>query len=227
MTDKPTFVIACRVFEGMLQSRASRAIGGFTFLDYGLHKLPKLMPAAVQEKIDAIQEPSIIILGYGLCGNGLVGLKSREHTLIIPRVDDCIAIFLGSYELYRKEMDEHPGTYYLTRGWLESGTEPLTEYEECRGKFGADKAGLIMDMMLSNYRRMCLVAYSEEELALCRPRALEVAEFCRSRWGLQYEEKIGSDQFIRRLLAASGDVGELLIIPPGGEVTQSQFIRLL
>jgi hypothetical protein len=224
--NEPVVVIACKVFEGMLQPRARAAVREFVFLDYGLHKFPKLMPAAIQEKIDALPEPSTVILGYGLCGNGLVGIKSREHTLVIPRVDDCIAIFLGSYEDYLREMEEYPGTYYLTRGWLESGTEPLTEYKEWCGKYGEEKAGLVLDMMLSKYRRMCLVAYSEEELALCRPRALEIAEFCGSRYGLTYDEKIGSDNFIRRLLDGSGQKEELLIIPPGGEVSQSQFIRL-
>ena len=223
---KPIIVIACRVFEGMLQTRSKAAIREFIFLDYGLHKLPRLMPAALQEKIDALTEPSTVILGYGLCGNGLVGVQAGPHTLVIPRVDDCIAVFLGSYEAYRQELDECPGTYYLTRGWLESGTEPLSEYQELCRKFGEDKAGLVMDMMLSKYRRMCLLAFSEEELAVCRPRALEVAEFCKSRWGLKYEEKTGSDGYLRRLLDASGNTGELLIIPPGGEITQSQFIRL-
>jgi hypothetical protein len=46
---------------------------------------------------------------------------------------------------------------------------------------------------------------------------------------MTYEERIGSDDLIRRLLEAPrrpGDLGEdFIVIPPGGSVEQLMFIR--
>ena len=67
------------------------------------------------------------MLGYSLCGNGLERINAGQHFLLIPRTDDCIAILLGFYQAYRPEMDKESGTYYLSKGWLEAGTNPLAE----------------------------------------------------------------------------------------------------
>jgi hypothetical protein len=92
-----------------------------------------------------VKEPSLIVLGYGLCGNGARGVKSRRHTLLIPRTDDCIAILLGSRRAYRREFNAVPGTYYLSKGWLESGSHPLSEYEEYAERYGREEAKWILD----------------------------------------------------------------------------------
>ena len=74
-----------------------------TFLDYGLHRVPDKLTWAVQDAINSIETPSLVLLAYGMCGNGLKGIKSGQHTLVIPRTDDCIAILLGSYKKYIEE----------------------------------------------------------------------------------------------------------------------------
>jgi hypothetical protein len=199
-----------------------------TFMDYGLHRVPNKLTWALQDVIDQIPEPSLVVLGYGLCGNGLKGVKSKKHTLLIPRTDDCIAILLGSYHKYIEEFDKVPGTYYLTKGWLESGSNPLQEYQEYKEKYGEESATWIMDQQYQHYERLVLVAHSEEDLVKYRPQAQEVAEYCK-RWGMRYEEILGTDVYVRRLIQVStaleraGD--DILIIPPGGEIKQEEFMR--
>jgi hypothetical protein len=150
--------------------------------------------------------------------------------LVIPRADDCIAILLGSYQAYIQAFTEQPGTYYLTKGWLESGSDPLKEYRSYTKTYGEEDAGSLVDLMYGNYKRLCFVAHTQADLDEYRPRALEVAHFCAKRWGMIYEERLGSDDLIRRLLEAprrldnAGD--DLVIIPPGGTVKQQMFIRM-
>jgi len=227
--EAPVVIIACRVLQGIIEPRLERAVRGLIFLDYGLHRSPRIMAESIQKHVDSFQEPCLILIGYGLCGNGLVGVKSRIHTLAIPRTDDCIALLLGSYASYLAETAADPGTYFLTRGWLESGSEPLSEYREYILKYGPEKAALIMDAQYRNYRRLCLVGYTEADLAACRARALEVAGFCRERWGWRFEERIGSDALIRQLLGFRAgqetEAADLVVIPPGAEVEQSHFLR--
>jgi hypothetical protein len=88
----------------------------------------------------------------------------------------------------------------------------------------------IMDQQYQHYERLVLVAHSQEDLEKYRPQAQEVARFCE-RWGMRYEEILGSDRYVRRLVevAAAPDTaqagGEFLVIPPGGQIGQEQFIR--
>lgn len=224
-------VIACQVFQGLLERYLPDEIQShITFLDYGLHSIPKRLTQSLQEVLDSIEEPSTVILGYGLCGNGLHGIKAGKHTLLVPRADDCIAIFFGSQEIYRREFTNNPGTYYLTKGWLESGSNPLDEYQKYTSKYGEEKAAWIMDQQYKNYKRIAFVTHSKDDLELYRPKAMEVAEYC-SQWGMRYEEIVGSDELIIRLLEAKDNfdhnVGnEIIIVPPGGELLQSTFIQL-
>jgi hypothetical protein len=137
-------------------------------------------------------------------------------------------MLLGSRKAYIREFEAVPGTYYLSKGWLESGSHPLKEYEEYAAKYGPGEADWIMDQQYQNYERLVLVAHTAADLEKYRPQAHEVARYCE-RWGMRYEEILGSDEYVRRLVevAASLDKADddFLVIPPGGEISQAQFIR--
>ena len=168
----PIVFIACQVLQTMLEQLLPADLAErVEFLDYGLHRVPARMTLTVQDAIDSISEPSLVVLGYGLCGNGLNGIKAGPHTLLIPRADDCIAILLGSHEAYMREFNAVPGTYYLSKGWLESGSHPLKEYRECTEKYGQEDAAWIMDQQYRHYERLVLVAHSREDLDKYRPRS--------------------------------------------------------
>ena len=196
----PVVIIACKVMETLLAHLVPPGLAReIRYLDYGLHRVPAKLTWSVQEAIDAVEEPSLIVLGYGLCGNGLNGIQAGQHTLLIPRVDDCIAILLGSRRRYVEEFEREPGTYYLSKGWLESGSHPLKEYQEYAEKYGPEDAEWLMDTQYQHYERLVLVTHNEEDLETYRPQAEEVAAFCR-RWGMRYEEIVGSDAYVRRLV---------------------------
>jgi hypothetical protein len=92
-----------------------------------------------------------------------------------------------------------------------------------------------MDQQYRHYERLVLVAHSPADLETYRPQALEVARFCE-RWGMRYEEMLGSDGYVRRLVELAGRLarngsgsvegdGDFLVIPPGGEIRQEAFMR--
>ena len=228
---RPVVILACQVFQHWLEDLAL-AIPGWnpkiTFFDYGLHATPKILRETLQDAIDSISQPSLIVLGYGLCGNGLNKINAGHHFLLIPRSDDCIAVLLGSYQAYLEEMKKEPGTYYLSKGWLEAGTNPLEESQNLEKKYGLEKANWLMEYQYHNYKRLMMVARNPVELQIYQARALKVAEYC-TRWGMRYEEKLGSDQYLYKLIEIANDFEKLdddfLLIPPGGNLIQSQFIR--
>jgi len=224
---RPIVVISCFVLEQMLRrllppALAERAV----FLDYALHVRPDLLLQKLQQLLDDLPQPSLVVLGYGLCGNGTAGLKTGSHTLVLPRTDDCIAMLLGSRQRYDREFTASPGTYYLTKGWLESASNPLVQFEGYRKQYDEETAWWLMDQQYANYRRLAFVGYSEEEVQECREQTGKIADFCR-RWDMEFVEIIGSDDFIRRLVAAG--LGQeqarqdLLVIGPGSVVTQEMF----
>ena len=224
---EPVSIIACKILQSALEEMLPEPLRERTqFMDYGYHRTPTLMNQTLQAAIDAIEEPGRIVLGYGLCGNGLDGIKAGKHTLIIPKVDDCIALLLGSRRAYLREMQKAPGTYYLNKGWLESGSDPLKEYNEYTEKYGAEEAAWIMDQQYRHYERLVLIAHDKSDLKTYRPQALEVASFCR-QWDMRYEEILGSDRFIRRLAEIIEDPDkaddEFVVVPPGGITGQELF----
>jgi hypothetical protein len=226
---KPIVVIACQVLQSLLEQLLPEDLASqVTFMDYGLHRVPGKMTWTLQDAIDTIEQPSLVVLGYGLCGNGLNGIRAGKHTLLVPRADDCIAILLGSYQAYMREFQSVPGTYYLSKGWLESGSHPLKEYQEYVGKYGPDEAEWIMDQQYQHYERLVLVAHSQADLEKYRPEAAEVARYCE-RWGMRYEEILGSDVFVRRLVEVAAALdkadSDFVVVPPGGEIRQEQFMR--
>ena len=224
----PVVVIACRALEELIRSVLPPAIP-MTFLGYELHTRPKDMRPALQARLDALERPSIVLLGYGLCGNGVAGVKSGRHVLVIPRTHDCIAIFLGSFHAYAERFRKDPATFYLTKGWLESGDGPLFDYREYVRDYGEETANDLIDMLYRHYRRLCFVAFSDAELVQYRPQLDEVAQFCRTRLNMTYEKVRDSDALIAQLTAMPErlDQGneEFVVMPPGGEVSESMFHR--
>jgi hypothetical protein len=232
----PIVILSCQVLQDLFTRLLPPSlVNEVIYLDYGLHRVPRNMTPTLQEKLDQIQEPSLVVLGYGLCGNGLKGLRAGIHTLLVPRVDDCIALLLGSRVAYKREFETEPGTYWLSKGWLESGSHPLKEYEEYVPRYGGEKAIWIMDQQYQRYRRLAMVAHSQDDLEAYRPQAQEVARFCE-RWGMRYEEILGSDGYVRRLVELVKHAGDgaapldeagdgFLVIPPGGEIRQEDFVR--
>ena len=76
-------------------------------------------------------------------------------------------------------------------------------------------------------RRLAFVAHSQADLVAYRPQAQEVARYCQ-RWGMRYEEILGSDAYVRRLVEVAmaldtRDTG-FVVIPPGGELCQAMFL---
>jgi hypothetical protein len=230
VSELPVVVLACPVLRDLIEPRLANPEVPEIYLDWGLHVFPKRMAPALQEQLDALPLPHTVLLGYGLCGTGLVGLRAGPHTLVIPRTDDCIAILLGSHERYVRAQNERPGTYYLTRGWLESDNHPLGHHRGFVESFGDEAANHVIDTMYQHYTALRYVAASEQELAQCGPRAREVAAFCAKRWGMTYEQEVASAELVERLLAAPKSPGELgddfVVIPPGGTVETEMFLRL-
>ena len=225
---RPTVVLACDVLKVLLGKRLPADMPR-TWMDITLHNTPKKLAAALQTELDSYDEAKTVLVGYGLCGNGLVGVRSGIHTLVIPRTHDCVAIFLGSHQRYVERFFASANTYYLTKGWLDAKDEPLTDYLDYVRDYDEETADYLVEMKYKHYRKLCMVGFSPEELDSCRPAAMKVADFCRERFGMEYEETIGTTDLIEALVKMPARISEgndeFVIVPPVGEITMEMFLR--
>jgi hypothetical protein len=194
----------------------------YEVLDFGLHSNPDKLRSALQAAIDAA--PSnirTILLGFGLCAKSVVGLTTGHRTIVIPKADDCITIFLGSMDRYNQQQRSDPGTLYLTKGWIESGT-PLDEQRTLMaGKYGEEKAEFLFRKMLRGYTRLAFINTGNYELEKYRIRSRDIAV----RLGLRFEEISGENTLVRKLLFGPWD-DDFVVSTPGKTVSLADFRKL-
>lgn len=221
MENARTLVMACAtVVEEMLPLMPPEM--KHQVFDFGLHVNPDKLRRTLQTAIDVVDaEYETIILGYGLCSQAVVGITSNHATLVIPRVDDCIAIFLGSRAEYKTQSQSEPGTYYLTKGWIEVGDNPFSEYDRMLERYGRERAERILKIMLANYKRLALINTGQYELDHYREYARKTAE----RFGLRYEELEGSNTLIKKMLYGPWD-DEFVVVKPGETIRYEHFFHL-
>ena len=218
-------VIACRVMEPELThvfsgERKDDEEVDIRYLDQTLHQTPGKILRLVQEEIDRVaQTAARIVLGYGLCSNGVVGVTARRQGLIIPRCHDCIALFLGSPERYQELFRSNAGTYYLTSGWIAKNYDPLGLIEEQIPRYGLETAWWVIEEELKNYSKIALIDTKAQAMAPLRARAMENATALHK----QYVEIPGSLDYFRELINGPYTLERFLRLAPGATLTQEMF----
>ena len=211
-------VIACAtVIEEMLPYLPEHI--SYEVLDFGLHLNPNELKTVLQEKINqASQSAEVLLLGYGLCSMAVVGLKATTATLVMPRTDDCIAIFLGSCLAYKTQTKKEPGTYYLTKGWIEVGDSPFEEHKLLIEKYGREKAERMTKLMLKNYKRLAFINTGQYEIEKYREYSKKKAD----EFGLRFEEIEGSPTLVKKMLYGPWD-DEFVVVSPGETISYQHF----
>ena len=217
--EDPPKVIACKALRDEVTSVADGL--DVEFIEARLHDVPDKLRDTVQEAIDNTPGSRTILLLYGRCSNGTAGLKAGRHRLILPAVDDCISLLLGSRARYFEEHAKHPGTYYYTRGWIEYIDDPYAEYKQIVPKYGEEKARRIALMILEGYTRVALIDTGSYPLDQYEPYVREVGEF----YDLPVEHLAGSLRYIEKLVKGPHD-REFIVIEPGGVLEERIFWEL-
>ncbi len=226
-------VLACKALFRELSLLASKTqtVLDITYMRQGLHDTPDILRRTLQEEIDKIGSDAdmhtneqkngrvfdAILLGYGLCSNGVAGLSSKKHTLVVPRSDDCIGLFLGSYAKYKSYFDAHPGTYWYNASWIENAWTPseisrqrkLEEYTEL---YGEDNALYLVDVETTtkNYSNAAYVHWDELPFPACEQYTRDAAVY----FGWQFDKVPGSSGWLRDFVEGRHD-SRFAIARPG------------
>lgn len=229
-------IIACRIFARELSYLASRCPNqvDITWVGRGLHNTPENLRCHLRETIDTIYKqletgeleyrPDAIVLGYGLCSNGVVGIQCTDIPIVIPRTDDCIALFMGSQSRYLKEFQDADGAIWLNSAWVEQ-SKNLVDSEDIKRrkwleyaeKYGEDNADYLMEVensWTSNYSTMGYIHSSVYDTV----ENLECARCEAKNKGWRMREIDDDLRLLQMMVDGTWNEEEFLLLKPGEQV---------
>jgi hypothetical protein len=211
--------------EAYLCASRSDNIIDVVLMPQGLHDTPDILRKEVQKELDKTTDGTgkpydAILLGYCLCSNGVVGLKS-DIPVVIARGHDCMTLLLGSRHKYQEYFDTHKGIYWYSVGWIEQCNAPmpgkerfetiLAEYTE---KYGEDNAQYLMEMeqsWIKEYQRAVFIDWDLPGTA----EAKQYTKDCAAYLNWQYDEIVGSNALMQALLDGNWNKDDFLVVGSG------------
>lgn len=231
-------MIACEVMVREVSSLIAQSehIVSVRWMKQGLHDNPSMLNRMLKEKIAEIEAQNeqmsadkkfdAIVLGYGLCSNGVVGIGSETLPLVIPKCDDCIALFLGSQSRYLELFHQYKGIYWYTPGWIERAFTPSPESYRQRQReyaeiYGEENAAFLLEhenSWIANYRYGIFI-----DSPICRRKdCAEYSKNAAESFGWSYLGVMGSMDYFSELLSGAWDSARFLVCPPG-HVTEASY----
>ncbi len=240
-------ILACKIFQRELAQLIPSCpnVLDVTFMQQDLHTNPNLLREALQREIDLIESgddlhtnkrflerADAILLGYGLCSNTLVGIKSKRLPLVIPRAHDCITHFMGSKERYADYFEKVKGTFFYTKGWLDLGLDighadierKRSEYME---RFDGDEDAVeyLLEMdkeMLKHYRYFTYITWP----GMPNESGISEAEKLAAGAGLELLRYEGENWLMADFVNGNWNEDDFLILQPG-QTLQPSYDRMV
>jgi hypothetical protein len=233
-------LISCNVFQREFCAilADAPAVVDPEFLALGLHEDSGELRARLQARIDAIsaaprRENTVlrydaILLGYGLCGNGLAGITARALPLVLARAHDCCTILLGSRAAFRERFGDARSASWSSAGYIERGSTYFRSsdlgvrsgrglaYAELVERFGEENAAYVWETLHPEENEREIRFIETPETA-----GLGYADALRARAADEGKEFLllpGSTRLLRALVAGGWDESEFLVVPPGGRI---------
>jgi hypothetical protein len=212
-------LIACEVMKEELLAIKTQCDIDFVFISMGLHLHPEKLNRELQRLLQESGGYEKIILAFGLCGGAAKNLQAGDCPLIIPRVHDCIPLFLGSTDRYKALHKAEKGTFYLSCGWMITEKNILSEHQRIVEKHGEKKALRILARMYDSYRRVLFIHTGCQEEADSLRQSQQIAELLAVR----HETVQGESGYLDKLVNGPWLQEEFITIAPYQTVQEEEF----
>tara|TARA_B110000037_G_scaffold57095_1_gene69639 strand:- start:552 stop:1274 length:723 start_codon:yes stop_codon:yes gene_type:complete len=229
-------VLACDVFEEELESLggSNPPWNSIHYLEMGLHDQPDLLRKSISLALQKLEKDSAIqtiVLAYGLCGTGLVGISAGRCQLTIPRAHDCVSILLGSAKRHEQVLQVNPGTYFYSPGWVRGKRVPGPDRETKLRSFYAQRYGedeeLLHDLIEADRESFAhhnCAAYVD---LTQNSEAENYCKNCAQSLGWEYRKIEGDARLLHDLLYGPWDDERFLIVKPGRSIALSGDFKVL
>ncbi len=179
------------------------------------HDTPDEMRKMIQHTIDSQTQADTILLAYGCCGGGLVGIKSDNARLVIPRAADCIALLLNNQPDLERLRTRG---YFLTRGWLNGEKSLEKSLDAVARQYGPKKMEDWIRAVYGGYQALFLIDTGAYAFAQEKHRVGQLAR----RLGLKPRGIAGDISLLKRLVSGQWD-SRFIIKKPGTQTTYDDF----
>ncbi|MCP4644422.1 MAG: DUF1638 domain-containing protein [bacterium] len=202
------------------------------FTPKGEHNVPVRLKDLLQNQIDATEQEEAkydaILLGYGLCGNAVVGLTARTLPLVIPRAHDCTTLFLGSREAFAEHFGDNPSQGWASVGYSEHGDSIVADastrehlagvqgYDDLVAQYGEENARFLAESLGLKHTSDMLYFLDVPETRV-EPVVNAIKEEA-DREGVELKTLPGSLRLIEMLVSGSWPAKDFLVVPPGHQV---------
>ena len=221
---KKLTIITCEALQPELeQISAADPDIEIIHLEQHYHNTPDLLPPILQDLIDKVScHTEKIVLGYGLCSNAISGIIAPTQGIIVPKCHDCIALFLGGHDIYKKEMNEHPGTFFITPGWINTKADPLGFMEEkCVPRMGREAAEFAAILTLEHYSHIAFINTGYDDIENARIKAKENAFFFKKK----YKELNGTLNYFKKIIYGPYDEEYFFFFKKGEKINSNIFLE--
>jgi hypothetical protein len=210
-------MLACRNIQSELMAavKASGARFPILFIPKETHLVPDNLRTNLQSVIDSLENVDYILLPMGRCGNGTLGLVSKNASLVLPKCSDCIDLLLSGEHLNPARPQY---SYFLTEGWLGSPSSIDGEYSYTINKYGTKTGKSIIRMIYHNYKYFTLVDTRAYDLEAAKEKIMPLAEMT----GMTINRMDGPCGVLAKLVKLEFD-SNFAVIPPGEPVGENHF----
>ena len=229
--------ICCDVFARIACDLVSKSqnIVDIEFVPMLAHADPLKLKEMIREKIEnSVGESGrrydAIILGFGLCGNAVIGL-SCTIPMIIPRAHDCCTIHMGSKERFLEEFGSILSARWCSTGYFERGRllyagftdleqlsnyKTTTEYMEYVEKYDEETADYLWETLHPKMETSESVYIRIDGFEYSNSYSQYKADMDAADVKLKTVE--GDISMLRALIDGNWDDGRFLTIPPGKKI---------
>lgn len=188
------------------------------FIPLDMHLSPDKLRDYLQSTIDDLMGVDYILLPMGRCGNGTIGLESKNATLVLPRCADCIDLLLSDHSFEDAANLRSNRACYLTQSWLGKPDSIDREYAYTIDKYGEKKGREIYRMIYENYTSFTLIdtgVYQVDSVVRQVEPAAALAE-------VDINIVKGPYGMLKKMAKLDFD-HNFLLIPPGEKVEERMF----
>lgn len=208
-------LIGCSVLKKEVEAMLDCADLEYRWIKEQLHNTPDMLHTEIQKAIDSETDADIIYLCYGLCGRALVGIRAKSCPVVIPKVDDCIALIL--YD--REDLATlRCSSYFVSQGWLWGEDGIGYEHDLMKEKYGEKRALKIARAMFKNYQYLLFIRTGVEA-----EKDKQKCEAMAEKLRLKVNETTGNINILDEMVSGCKD--ERFIGLEAGEAIKEEMFR--